>query len=66
MNADTLKGNWKQLVGSAKEKWGEITENEWLESEGNFEKIVGKIQERYGRGRDEVVEEVNEWLKSRR
>jgi hypothetical protein len=25
MNSDQLKGNWKQLVGRAKEKWGKLT-----------------------------------------
>jgi hypothetical protein len=29
MNTDQMKGNWKQLVGKAKEKWGKLTDNDW-------------------------------------
>ena len=25
MNTDQMKGNWKQFVGKAKEKWGKLT-----------------------------------------
>ena len=25
MNTDWMKGNWKQFVGKAKEKWGRLT-----------------------------------------
>jgi len=25
MNSDQMKGNWKQFVGKAKEKWGRLT-----------------------------------------
>jgi uncharacterized protein YjbJ (UPF0337 family) len=29
MNTDQMKGNWKQFVGKAKEKWGKLTDNDW-------------------------------------
>jgi hypothetical protein len=29
MNSDQLKGNWKQFVGKAKEKWGQLTDDDW-------------------------------------
>ena len=34
MNTDQMKGNWKQLVGKAKEKWGKLTDNDWQIVEG--------------------------------
>ncbi len=28
MNWDEIKGNWKQLKGRAREKWGELTDDD--------------------------------------
>ncbi|MBZ0114989.1 MAG: CsbD family protein [Thermoanaerobaculia bacterium] len=61
MNESILKGKWHQLKGSAKEKWGELTDNDLTEIEGVHEQLVGKIQERYGKARDEAEQEVRSW-----
>lgn len=45
---DELKGNWKQLKGSIKEKWNRLTDDDIEAMEGRKERIIGKIQERYG------------------
>ncbi|WP_112323561.1 CsbD family protein [Oceanibium sediminis] len=62
MNTDELKGKWNQLKGSAKQKWGELTNDELDQIEGNQDKLVGRIQERYGKAREEAEREVKEWL----
>lgn len=62
MNWDQIKGNWKQLVGQAQAKWGDITEDEWHKTEGRREEIIGLVQERYGRGREEAEREVDDWM----
>ena len=54
MNTDRMKGNWKQLVGKAKEKWGKLTDNDWKVVEGKRDQLVGKVQERYGIAREEA------------
>ena len=54
MNWDQVKGNWKQLKGSAQAKWGELTDDELDEADGDREKLEGIIQERYGKGKEEV------------
>jgi len=58
MNTDQMKGNWKQLVGKAKEKWGKLTDNDWQVVEGKREQLVGRIQERYGIAREEAERQV--------
>jgi uncharacterized protein YjbJ (UPF0337 family) len=35
MKTDQMKGNWKQLVGKAKEKWGKLTDDDWKVAEGS-------------------------------
>jgi uncharacterized protein YjbJ (UPF0337 family) len=58
MNTDQMKGNWKQLVGKAKEKWGKLTDNDWQVVEGKRDQLVGRIQERYGLAREEAERQV--------
>jgi uncharacterized protein YjbJ (UPF0337 family) len=54
MNKDTMKGNWKQLKGKIKEKWGSLTDDELDQFEGKKDQLVGKIQEKYGLSREEA------------
>lgn len=61
MNEDIIKGNWKQLKGMVQQKWGELTNDDLDRIEGSREELVGRIQERYGKSKDEVEREVNEW-----
>ncbi|MGB3835731.1 CsbD family protein [Castellaniella sp.] len=61
MNQDTIKGQWKQLSGKIKAKWGKLTDDDIDVAEGNFEYLVGKVQERYGIARDEAEKEVREF-----
>ena len=44
MNSDQIKGNWKQLVGKAKEKWGRLTDDDWKIVEGKRDQLVGKFR----------------------
>lgn len=61
MNWDILKGNWKQYQGRAREKWGELTDDDLEKAHGERDQLVGKIQERYGITRDEADRQVKEW-----
>ena len=61
MNWDRVKGNWKQATGSAKAKWGELTDDELVQISGERDKLVGKLQEKYGLARDEAEKEVDAW-----
>jgi uncharacterized protein YjbJ (UPF0337 family) len=62
MNADVLKGKWKQVRGEAKKWWGELTDDELDQIDGEREKLVGKVQERYGRTKEEAEAEVDRHL----
>lgn len=61
MNWDIVKGKWSQLKGSARTRWGELTDDELAQVEGEREKLVGVIQEKYGVARDEAERQVDEW-----
>ena len=64
MNEDRIKGKWKQLSGSLKEKWGKLTDDDLQVAEGNSEYLAGKIQERYGLAKDEAEARVREFERS--
>lgn len=61
MNDDRIKGKWKQLSGTLKEKWGKLTDDDLTVAEGNSEYLAGKIQERYGMAKDEAEKHVKEF-----
>ena len=62
MNIEQLKGKWTQLKGDAKAKWGELTDDDLTEVEGDADKLAGKIQEKYGKSKEDAKKEINEWL----
>ena len=61
MNKDEAGGNWKQLKGKVKEKWGKLTDDDMTIVEGKRDQLVGKIQERYGYAKDQAEKEVSDW-----
>jgi len=64
MNEDRIKGKWKQLSGTLKEKWGKLTDDDLRIADGNREYLAGKIQERYGLAKDEAEKRVREFENS--
>ncbi len=61
MNSDQLKGKWKQVKGSAKERWGKLTDDDIDVIDGQHDQLIGKIQERYGVAREAAQKQVDEW-----
>jgi len=61
MNKDEIGGNWKQVKGKAKEKWGKLTDDDMTVIEGKRDQLVGRIQERYGYAKDQAEKEVTDW-----
>jgi len=62
MNEDTLKGQWMQLKGGIREKWGKLTSDDIDQVQGKAEQLIGRVQERYGIAREEAERQVNGWL----
>ena len=62
MASDVLKGKWKQLKGSIQERWGELTDDDVDEVEGETQRLIGKLQEKYGYAKEKAEAEVAEFL----
>ncbi|MCB0667486.1 MAG: CsbD family protein [Saprospiraceae bacterium] len=53
-----LEGNWKKVKGTFKEKYGQLTEDDFLVEEGQTEQWIGKMQDKLGKTRQEIVNEI--------
>lgn len=62
MNDDTMKGGWKELKGKARQKWGQLTDNELDQLQGKREELSGVLQKKYGYARDRADREVDEFF----
>jgi uncharacterized protein YjbJ (UPF0337 family) len=66
MNDDMFKGQWTQLKGAIREKWGKLTDDDLDQVQGKSEQLVGKIQERYGYAKEEAQREFDDWANRNR
>jgi uncharacterized protein YjbJ (UPF0337 family) len=63
MNWDQIQGRWKQWTGKAKEKWGELTDDDLDQIAGRREQLAGLLQERYGYEKAKVNKEIDEFAR---
>lgn len=64
MNWDRIQGNWKQLTGKVKAKWGKLTDDDLTVIAGKRDELAGKLQERYGYEKDKAEKELDGFLSS--
>lgn len=63
MNWDIVEGKWKQFKGSVQEKWGELTNDELDQIDGNKDKLAGKLQEKYGWTKEEADNQIDDYFR---
>lgn len=61
MNSDQFEGQWKQLKGKVKQRWGKLTDDDLTTLSGKKDELVGRIQQRYGITREQAEKEADEW-----
>jgi uncharacterized protein YjbJ (UPF0337 family) len=54
VNAQVLQGQWNQIRGELKKKWGQLTEDDLRFTNGNIDQLIGRIQTRTGEARDAI------------
>jgi uncharacterized protein YjbJ (UPF0337 family) len=64
MNWDRIEGNWKQFSGKVKEKWGQLTDDDLAQVNGNRDQLEGILQKRYGYAKDQAKQELDNWSSS--
>lgn len=54
VNQQTLAGNWNELKGRLRKKWGQLTNDDVQSFDGNVDRLVGLIQSKTGEARDAI------------
>jgi len=54
MTALDLKGNWNEIKGKLKQKYGELTDDDLTFAEGKDDELMGRLQKRLGKTKEEI------------
>jgi uncharacterized protein YjbJ (UPF0337 family) len=54
VNTQVLQGQWNQIRGQVKKKWGQLTDDDLKFANGNLDQLVGKIQNKTGEAREAI------------
>ncbi len=57
-----LKGNWNELKGKMKQKYGDLTEDDLSYVEGKEDELLGRLQKKLNKTREELASELREWI----
>ena len=54
MNELTFKGEWNEVKGRLKQKYGQLTDDDLSYQEGREDELIGRLQKKLGKGKDEI------------
>jgi uncharacterized protein YjbJ (UPF0337 family) len=54
VNTQVLQGQWNQVRGQLKKKWGQLTDDDLRFANGNIDQLIGRIQHKTGEAREAV------------
>jgi len=60
INAQILQGQWNQVRGELKKRWGQLTDDDLRFNSGNIDQLVGSIQQRTGESREAIEQFLSE------
>jgi len=58
MTTLNIKGNWNELKGKLKQKYGQLTDDDLAFSEGKDDEMLGRLQKKLGRTKEEIRKEI--------
>ena len=59
MNNLQIKGNWNEVKGNLKQKYGELTDDDLAFAEGKEEELLGRLQKKTGKSKEQLIDEIN-------
>lgn len=63
MSQNEMKGQWHELKGQIKQRWGKIADDDIERISGKTEELIGTLQQRYGESKEWARDQVEEWQK---
>jgi uncharacterized protein YjbJ (UPF0337 family) len=49
-----IKGNWNEIKGKLKQKYGQLTDDDLTFAQGKEEELLGRLQQRLGRDKEDL------------
>jgi uncharacterized protein YjbJ (UPF0337 family) len=59
-NQQTLEGNWNEISGKLRSKWGQLSGDDLDRFKGNTSQLVGLIQRKTGEARDQIEDYIDQ------
>jgi uncharacterized protein YjbJ (UPF0337 family) len=56
-----IKGNWNEVKGKLKQKYGQLTDDDLVFAEGKEDELLGRLQQRLGKKKEEIRQEISEF-----
>lgn len=60
MNNLTFKGEWNEVKGKLKQKYGQLADDDLTYLEGKEDELLGRLQKKLGKAKDEVRRIISE------
>ena len=61
MTTLNIKGNWNEIKGKLKQKYGQLTDDDLTFAEGKEDELLGRLQQRLGKTKEDVRKEIEEY-----
>jgi uncharacterized protein YjbJ (UPF0337 family) len=61
MNKLTFKGDWNQVKGRLKQKFGQLTDDDLVYAEGKDDELVGRLEKKLGVAKDKITRLISEF-----
>lgn len=59
MNKMQIKGHWDTVKGKLKQKYGDLTDDDLVYTEGKEDELLGRLQAVTGKAKEELIDEIN-------
>lgn len=60
VNEQVLEGKWNEIQGKLRDRWGQLSQDELQQFEGNAQQLVGMIQRKTGVAREKIESVLDE------
>jgi uncharacterized protein YjbJ (UPF0337 family) len=55
MNKLIFNGTWNEVQGKLKKKYGMLTDNDLVYTEGRHDELLGRLQKKLGKSQDDLI-----------
>ena len=60
MNRLTFSGDWNVVKGKLKQKYGQLTDDDLVYSEGKEDELIGRLEKKLGVAKDYITRLISE------